>query len=155
MADIGFNTSDAEDVQTSFEPLPNGSYAVIIKDSDRPTSQAGHEYIKLVFAVVDGPHTNRLVFDNLSVYHPDPKVKGIAQSNLKAITEALGILNPSKTEQLHNIPMMIELRVKKQGNGQMGNNIVAYRRIGDAPQQSAPQQTASDPANSPAPWAKS
>jgi len=154
MADINFNLSEVEDVQTTFEPLPNGSYTAIIKESSSPTSAAGHEYIKLVFAVVDGPHTNRLIFDNLSVYHPDPKVKGIAQSNLKAITEALGILNPTKTEQLHNIPLTIELRVKQQGNGQMGNNVVGYHRIGDTPA-AAPQQSAPQPANGSAPWVKS
>ena len=62
MPRIDFNTvEEAED----FSPLPEGKYLCRLQTVEKAQTQYGDEMWKLRFAVAEGPHERRYVFDNL------------------------------------------------------------------------------------------
>lgn len=146
MAQLG-QTFDANNVQpqSDFAPLPAGDYSAMIIDSTiKPTKNGAGQYLELTMQVLDGPCANRLLWDRLTIQHPNAKTVEIAQRQLSAICHAVGVLTVSDSSQLHNRPMRV--RVKYLEDQQYGpkNEIGAYKAVGaSAPSQAAqPQQPA-------------
>ena len=80
---VRFNFDEAGDVR-DFEPLPDGQYQVELADIALDQTRKGDPMWKLKFAVVDGPHAGRFVFDNLIF-------SKAAAPRVKLICSALGL----------------------------------------------------------------
>ena len=61
MPKLDFNGVDEVD---DFSPLPDGSYLCRLAEVEEDSTRNGDEMWKLRFAVEDGPHAGRYVFDN-------------------------------------------------------------------------------------------
>ena len=68
----------------SFEPIPAGRYPVEVDDAEEMTSRKGDPMIKLIFKVLEGEYTGRIIY-NYIVFN-----EGGMFSARKAI-EALGV----------------------------------------------------------------
>lgn len=150
MAFLG-HTFDANQVepQSDFAPLPAGDYTAIIVNSEMKDAKSGRgQYLELTLQVIDGPMTNRLLWDHLTLVHDNAKTVEIAQRQLSAICHAVGVLQVEDSEQLHNRPLSV--RVKYIDDTKYGpkNEIGAYRALaGAAPHvRTAPSAQASAPA---------
>jgi hypothetical protein len=138
---------DANTVQpkTDFAALPAGDYLVMITDSEmKPTKTGRGQYLELSLQVIDGPMTNRLLWDRLTLVHDNAKTVEIAQRQLSAICHAVGVLQVTDSAQLHNIPLKV--RVKYIEDQQYGpkNEIGGYKPANapsGQPAQSAPAAT--------------
>lgn len=51
----------------SFEPIPDGVYNVKVDACTPEVSQNGNPYLKFVYVVIDGDHSGRKVWDNLTI----------------------------------------------------------------------------------------
>jgi len=122
---------DAEtEAVSGFEPIPEGEYIAIIKESKTNTSAAGEQYESLTVEIVDGPYSNRMVWDSLSLSSAKEKWVKISQSKIKQIANAInGGAAPKSYEELLNKPLSISLIVQKgKGEYSDGNSIVAYHQ---------------------------
>ena len=162
MANLGnFNANEVEP-NTAFEPLPAGKYLAAITDSEMKTTKKGDgSYLQLEFTVLEGNCKGRKVWDRLCINHPTAITQKIARGNLSAICRAIGVMQPKDSAELHNLPLVINVKCKKrEDNDELANEIKGYATKkspqsnppapqAESPQDNAPQNTAN---NSTAPW---
>lgn len=144
MAEIPGGRFDADAVEpsTTMEALPAGKYLVAITESSTGRTKAGTgEMVKLVYTVLDGPFKGRKVFDNLCMSHPNAKTVEIARANLSAICRAINVRSPRDTVELHNLPLMITVKVTNGENGPQ-NDVKGYEPRNASPVNPQQQQPA-------------
>ena len=147
MADLtGVNYTDYE--ETSFEPIPEGQYVVILESSDLKTTKAGDgQYLKCSFQVIDGDYKGRKVVMNMNIENKNDTARNIGRSQLNALCKAANVLNPSDSCQLHDIPVIAKVKVVKdtyKGEEKMQNDITDFEAKGGAPAPAAEPETEND-----------
>ena len=161
-----FDTSfDATSVEptTAYELLPAGKYrAQIVESEMRVTKNGMGQFLWLMLDILEGEHKGRKIFDQLNLVNPNPTTVEIAQRTLSAICHATGRMHVSDSEELHLIPMTIQVKIRPPKNGYGESNAIAYLppERGSAPA-ARPLRAAPDPAGSSvspkmasAPWNK-
>ena len=144
----GFNANEVEP-NAPFEPLPAGKYLAAITDSEmKPTKKGDGSYLELTFEVLDGPCKGRKVWDRLCINHPNDLTQKIARGSLSAICRAVGVMQPRDSVELHNIPLVITVKLKKrEDTGELTNEIKGYEPKASAAGQ--PQQAPTSDATPP------
>ena len=137
----GFNANEVEP-STSFDPLPAGKYLAAITGSQmKATKQGDGSYLELEFTVLEGEYKDRKVWDRLCLNHPNAQAVKIARGNLSSICRAVGVMQPRDSVELHNLPLLITVKLKKrEDNGELANEVRGYARKESAigqPQQAA------------------
>ena len=147
----GFNAHEVEPT-ASFEPLPAGKYLAAITNSQvKPTKSGDGSYLELEFTVVGGEYKERKVWDRLCINHPNATTVKIARGTLSAICRAVGVMQPRDSVELHNIPLQINVKLKKRDDtGELTNEIKGYEAkaaasVADAQPQQAPVQDNTPP----------
>lgn len=142
----GFDANTVEPVETNFEPIPAGKYLAVIRDSQEKTSKKGHTYLSLEFEVLDGQYRGRKLWVNLNLSHPEVEVVKYARAELAEICKAVGVLKPSDSVQLHNLPLVITVKVtSRKDTGELQNRIKGYARKEAANGQPQQAQTSTPP----------
>jgi len=125
----GFNATEVEPT-TSFEPLPAGKYLAAITESEmKPTKSGSGSYLQLTFTILEGEYKNRVLWARLNLNNPNATAVKIARSELSAICHAVGVMQPRDSVDLHNLPLMITIKLKKRDDtGELTNEIKGYAR---------------------------
>ncbi len=146
MAFINFNAAEVNPTST-FEPIPAGKYVAAIVDSaTKPTRNGAGEYLELTFEVLEGPYKGRRVWERLTLKHTNDTTVRIARGNLSAICRAVGVMAPTDSTELHDLPLSIAVALRKRDdNGEMANVVKGFTRR--EPPASAPRGAAGG-----APW---
>ncbi|MBW7057639.1 DUF669 domain-containing protein [Paracoccus bogoriensis] len=145
-----FDATGIEPV-TAHEILPAGKYlAQIVESEMRVTRNGMGQYLWLMLEILEGPHKGRRVFDQLNLVNPNPITVEIAQRTLSAICHATGRLQVSDSEELHLIPMTIQVGVKPPKDGYGERNTIRYLVPETPAQATAPRPSATPPASAPA-----
>jgi hypothetical protein len=150
MADLAGFDANKVDPSTNYEPLPAGQYVAVISASEQKTTKAGDgQYLQLTFEIIEGPHQKRLLWARLNLFHPNASAREFAQRDLSAICRAVGVLTPRDSVDLHNLPLIIQVRCKKRKDtGEITNEIGGYVKRATAAPAAAP--AAAPPST--APW---
>lgn len=165
MARFG-TTFDASTVDPSkaFEVLPPGKYLVQIVASEMRVTRDGQgQYLWLELDVLEGPLAGRKLFDRLNLVNNSPSTVEMAQRTLSAICHATGRMQVQDSEDLHLIPMQVDVTVKPPQNGYGESNTLRYvvpeqpapvARAPLAPRPAAQPRPATAPTTPPvaAPW---
>jgi len=143
---------DAESVEPrgDLEPVPAGKYVAAVTESEmKPTKAGTGEYLQLTFQVLDGPHKNRLLWSRLNLNNPNPTAVEIARGELSAICRAVGVTKPRDSADLHNLPLVINVKcVKRPDTDEITNEIKGYSR------KEAPPAAPGSATPTTAPWAR-
>ena len=152
MADLrGFDANQVEPT-AALDPIPAGKYPAVITESEmKPTKAGTGSYLQLAFQIIEGEHKNRLLLARLNLDNPNETAVKIANAELSAICRAVGVLAPSDSAELHNLPLVIHVRCKKRSDtGEITNEIKGYS------QKEQPVVASQAPAtNSTPPWKRS
>lgn len=154
MPQLGIDTTGVKPSET-FDLLPAGDYLAMIVDSEvNPTKAGDGHYLKLEFQIVgEGAGYGRKVWARLNFDNPSERAKEIAFRDLAAIQEAVG--KPGRldhSEDLHDIPMTIKLKVEKGRDGyQDSNEVKSYKPASVAASAAATPAAKTAPAGTP-PW---
>ena len=128
------NNFDANNVDPSvaLDPIPAGKYIAVITETEmKPTKAGGGKYLQLTFQIVDGDHKGRLVWARLNLENKSEMTVKIARGELSAICRAVGVMAPKDSVELHNIPLEINVGLKKRDdNGEFTNVIKGYAKKG-------------------------
>ncbi|GJQ28388.1 MAG: hypothetical protein HBSAPP03_02720 [Phycisphaerae bacterium] len=128
------NNFDANNVDPSvaLDPIPAGKYIAVITETEmKPTKAGGGKYLQLTFQIVDGDHKGRLVWARLNLENKSEMTVKIARGELSAICRAVGVMAPKDSVELHNIPLEINVGLKKRDdNGEFTNVIKGYGKKG-------------------------
>ncbi len=148
MADL--NGFDANQVEPTgdFDPIPAGKYSAVITDSQMKPNRAGTgQYLELTFQVTEGQYENRLLWARLNLDNPNATAEQIARADLSAICRAVGVLAPQDSTELHNLPLVINVKCRKRSDtGELTNEIKGYsKRESTRPQHGEPQSDSTPP----------
>ena len=147
MATLNFNAHEVEP-SVAFEAIPAGKYNAVIVDSEMKQTKSGNgSYLELTFEVTEGEYKGRKVWARLNIDNPSADAVKIARGELSAICRAVNVMTPNDSVDLHNLPLEITVKCKRNSeNGEITNDIKGYaakgvsvnKAPGAAPQQSAP-----------------
>lgn len=154
------NNFDANQVDPSvaLDPLPAGKYIAVISESElKPTKAGGGKYLQLTFQIIEGEHKGRLVWARLNLENKSEMTVKIARGELSAICRAVGVMQPRDSVELHNVPLEINVGLKKRDdNGEFTNVIKGYAKkgggVGGGGATTAPRPAASAGPGSTPPW---
>ena len=150
MADLsGFDANQVEP-SSDLDPIPAGKYLAVITESEMAPNKAGTgHYLKLTFQIIEGHFKNRLLWTRLNLDNPNATAVQIARGELSAICRAVGVLAPSDSVELHNLPLVIHVKCKKRTDtGEITNEIKGYAKKETPP----PAAPATPAAGSTPPW---
>ena len=142
---------DATDVAPSapIEALPAGTYECVITDSEMQPTKAGNgQFLKFTFEVVSGEFAGRKLWARLNLDNPSKTAVEIARAELSAICHAVGVLTPQDSSELHNLPLLVTVKVRQLETGPV-NDIKGYAAVSRTPA-SAPAAKPAAPGV--APW---
>lgn len=124
------NNFNAHDIEPTidFGPIPAGDYLAIITNSEmKPTRRGNGHYLELTFQVIGGPHKNRLLWSRLNLDNPSDQAVRIAQGELSAICRAVGVMQPKDSSELHNLPLVVTVKLRRrEDTGNLTNEIRSY-----------------------------
>jgi hypothetical protein len=153
MATLNFNANEVEPSK-GIDPLPAGKYNVVITDSEmKPTKNGNGQYLELTFEVIDGEHKGRKAWSRLNLDNPNATAVQIARADLSAICRAVNVIQPRDSVELHNLPLVITVRCRKNPQtDEITNDVKGYeaKALVATKTTPPPQETG----NSNPPWAK-
>ena len=113
MSTLNFDANTVEP-STGFDPIPAGKYPVVIVESEmKPTKSGTGRYLELTFEVIDGEYRGRKVWARLNLENPNATAVEIARAELSAICRAVNVMQPRDSVELHNLPLVITVRCRK------------------------------------------
>lgn len=144
MADLrGFDAQTVEP-NDSFDPIPNGDYLCIITTSEmKPTKAGDGAYLELELQLIEGPYQGRKLWDRLNLNNANETTVKIAKGTLSAICRAVGVLQPTDSCELHDLPLVARVACRKRDDTEELTNVIKSYKKRDA--------VAATPASSPAP----
>ena len=164
MSNLSGYNFNAEEIEpsSSFDPIPAGWYQAIISNSEMKATRDGYgEYLSLTLQVIEGQYENRLVFARLNLKNANDKAVDIARKDLAAICRAVGVMSPKSSEELHDKPLMIKVKVRPaSGDYEASNDIGGYKAVEGANLTPAPKAASKPQTPPPAatttkkPWQK-
>lgn len=150
---------DANEIapSTGYDALPAGKYVAVINSSEEKANKAGTgSYLQFEFEIIEGEYTGRRLWVRLNLNNQNPDAVRMARADLSAICHAVNVLRPTDSCELHNIPLVITVRCKKDKNtDEIINEVRGYTSRQAAAQSKAPAPApvqASVPTT--APWAR-
>ena len=144
MADLGgYDPKQVAD--SDYDALPAGEYKAVIVESERkPTKNGAGHLLNVKFQIIDGQYKNRTVFDRFNLWNDSEKAKLIAQQQFKKVCEAVNVMSPKDSSELHMKPLMIKLAVTEY-EGKERNEVKGYKAA-------LPSSSTSATAGKPAGW---
>ena len=134
MSLLNFNASEVAP-SIGFTPIPAGRYVAVINDSGmRPTKSGNGQYLQLEFEIIEGEHVGRRLWDRLNLENTNPEAVRIARADLSAICHAVNVLTPQDSVELHNIPLVIVVKCKKDQDDEAVSEIKGYAACAAAAQ---------------------
>ena len=144
MADLGgtFNAGDVDPLGDR-SPIPAGDYKAIVTKSDWKQTKSGKgRYLELVIQIIEGAHKSRLLWSRLNLENPNSQAVQIARAELSSVCRAVGVMTPRDTSELHNVPFIVSVSVKKRDdNGDFTNEVKGYSSVHKSSERQQPAMT--------------
>lgn len=155
MAELNGFDAEQHDPMEDFSVMPAGEYVAMAMDSEMRVTKLGTgEFLQITWEIIDGENQGRKLWSRLNLNNPNPTAVEIANRELSSICRAVNVLRPKNSEQLHNLPLVLNVGIeKRKDNGELANRVKGYSSVGDMPPRSAPtseKTAAQDPP--PPPW---
>jgi hypothetical protein len=146
---LDFDPTEVE-VSVSYEPLPEGKYAVrIAKVEMKPTKAGTGKRLLVSCTILDGQHRGRSVMTGLNVANPNPTAQEIGRKQLRQLLQAVGLDGVRDMSALIDRECVASVTYKEAQNGYpAGNDIKAFAPLGSVKAGGTPPAAAS-PAGGP------
>ena len=139
---------ESTEADAGFDPVPAGDYPVIVVDSELKDTKAGTgKFLKVTFEIFEGPKKNQKLWAQYNLINPNPDAAKIGHSQLKALSEACGKPNAKDSSELHNVPLVARVIIKKSaeyGDSNEIKKVMPYNAGAQATQASAAPAAAGD-----------
>ena len=126
----GFDANNVEP-NAPRDPIPAGWYKAVITESlEKPTKAQTGSYLQMTLEIIEGELAGRKTFERLNLNNPNQQAVEIAQRSLSGICRAIGVMTPRNSQDLHDKPMMIKVKVTPPRDGyEAGNEISEYAPV--------------------------
>ncbi len=161
LGSLNFNAAEVEP-STGFEPLPEGTYLVMVqKCEEKPTKKGDGVQMVVELRVLDGKYAKRTLFSRINLQNPSTKCVEIGRAELSALCRATGVMTPKNAFEFCNRTCQVKVAVAERGDGKgLTNEITKWEAVGSAVAglvtegTSKASQPAPAAATAAAPWAK-
>jgi hypothetical protein len=110
----GFDARNVKKLD-DFDAIPAGEYLAAIVGSQMKVTKAGDgRYLELDFQILEGEYKGRHMWSRLNLEHSNPVAVQMAQMELAAVCEAVGVLTPNDSSDLHNKPLRIIVKPEQR-----------------------------------------
>lgn len=153
MSTLNFNANEVEP-SVGFDAIPAGKYQAVITDSEMKDTKSGTgKYLQLEFEIIEGDYKNRKLWARLNLENANSEAVRMARADLSAICRAVNVIQPRDSVELHNLPLTITVRCRKNQDDEIVNEIRGF-----APKVALSGATQTTPApqspNAAPPWAR-
>ena len=132
MANFSFDANQVAPDEGRVGAIPAGWYPVSVDETEmKPTSSGGGSYLQVRFTILDGAYKNMKFWHRFNVQNASEKAVEIAFKQLSALLHAVKVLKMDRTEQIHNIPLFVKVKVTTEQGYEPRNDITAFREIND------------------------
>lgn len=131
-----------------FDVLPAGAYNAVVTKSELKDTKAGGKMLAVTLDVIDGPNKGRKIFTNYNLVNTNPEAEKIGHGQLKALATACGKPNARDSQELHDIPIALRLKIVNDEKYGEQNDITSYGvyAVGSVAKEDAAQLGLSAPA---------
>ena len=133
MALLNFNAANVPPDTGVMDALPTGWYEALADQSDIKPTKAGDggAYLEVRFSITAPQnYAGRKVYARFNIRNSNPVAQDIGFKQLSAFCHAVGFLQVEHSEQLHNRPLKLRVKLKpSDGQYEASNDIAAYRPI--------------------------
>ncbi len=131
MMDLGGFDANTVEPNAPREVLPAGWYkCVFTKSEEKPTKAQTGSYLQMNAEIIEGEHQGKSLTERLNLNNPNVTAVEIAQRTLSAICRAVGVMTPRNSDELHDKPLMVKVKVKAaQGDYGASNEIEGYSEV--------------------------
>ena len=130
-----------------FEPITPGDYVALIVASEKKETKAktGY-YLELTFQIIEGKFKERRLWDRLNLWNQNKTAVKISNQRLAEIRQAVGVLNPSSSEELHDKPLALKVVTRTRSDtGELTNEIKKVSSVASVPVESKPETSTESP----------
>lgn len=116
----------AKEAEAAFSPVPAGDYNALVTEASAVVASTGKPMVKVKFKITDGPHANRVIFNNFVVSADNPTSMGFFFKHMKAFGMDAAFFASQPTmdaiaERMTNQTVTITVNLRKyQGEDQNG-----------------------------------
>lgn len=116
----------SKDAEAAFSPVPPGDYNALVTESSAVVAGTGKPMVKVKFRILDGPHANRVLFNNFVVSADNATAMGFFFRHMRVfgMDAAFFAAQPSMeqiADRLLNQQVVITVNLRKyQGEDQNG-----------------------------------
>ncbi|KKN71063.1 hypothetical protein LCGC14_0424800 [marine sediment metagenome] len=160
MASLDGFDADKHKPMASFDAIPKADYLCMATESEMVATKNGEgSFLKFTWQIMDGAHKGHLLWSRLNLDNKSTKAVEIAQRELGDICKACKVLRPKDSSELHGVPVILKVGVKKrEDNGELTNVIKGYGPAQAGQQAAQPEQASTSAPAAPAtadqpPWA--
>lgn len=132
LSKLNFNANQVDTSQADkFGVIPNGEYLAIITGSElKRNKEDTGSYINFCFQIIDGPYAKRLIWSIANILHDDKKKEANGRVTLAVICKAVNVPEPKDTTELHNIPLVLVIKVENDTfKGGLKSAVKSYKGI--------------------------
>jgi len=131
LENMNFNAAEVEP-STGFEPLPEGTYPVMISDAkEKPTKSGTGVQLMLELRVLEGKYAKRTLFHRINLQNASAKCVEIGRAELSAMCRAVGILTPKAAHEFANRTAQVAVVVAQRSDGKgLTNEIKSWKPMG-------------------------
>ena len=151
-----FNAEEV-DPRVGFNAIPAGKYlACIVESEEKDTKDGKGKYLQFKIQVIHGPSKGSHLWARLNIKNKSEVAVQMARAELSAICRATGKMKPLDSVELHNLPMVVDVKVTKY-NGEDSNEIKGYEKaegVADDVTAALETETATAPKGGKMPWQK-
>jgi len=145
MAKLPGQALDGNEAEERASFIEAGTYNVEVINSNGKTSDKGIHRIGLQLQVLDGPKQKATFWLGFNYIHPgSAQAQEISQNQMRLIAKACGVGLFEDTEDLHNKPFNISVKVSESG-GYTNNDMTSARAYSTPGGSGAKGGTASTP----------
>jgi len=150
---------DPNHTPASFEPIPAGTYEVVVTSADWKVAKSGGRYVNVRLDVTEGKYTKRVVFWRCNLESTSDKAKEIANDQMHAFCLSAGIKGWEHPADLVGLTVHAVVRIGKAQEGYDAQNEISTFKWDPAgappaaPQRAQAQAAPTTPAPRKAGWA--
>lgn len=117
----------SSDRETSFSPMPAGTYNLEITHVEDTLTKAGDKRLKVTFSVIDGEYVGRKIFEGYNLTGANQKAVEISRGQIKSLLKLSGrdnfqIKDPS---ELIGIQVSASVKVQEGKDGYSDKNTIS------------------------------
>ena len=123
-----FNADDVPEPErnTSYNPIPEGIYTVMVSKVQDKETKKGGKMLSLGMEVVDGQHKGRWIWENINYVNSNATAQLIGEQTLKAICEEIGRPRLGSPDELVGVPFKIKVKITRNDFKDELENVMSY-----------------------------